>query len=291
MNLVYYLLLLPEVLPRKEKNLINLLGLPQNVYVNSRANGGSFMRRIFFIAAISVMIVFLWISVFITGNVCAEEFSDEIQVVRFENDVPLTSSISCIAIGSDGTVAIRSASIEKKGGSIIAVYSKEGVFLYGYWLSMKYENGFPRLFFNSQNELCHYNRCTLDKNHLQDVLLTFHPQRGTYTPQLLEDGSIVLNDNYEYMSRNIYICVRKDSDFLLHQHSDSQVFIRNKFDNTIYKPVDYSAEYNEREKYRNRNRLLFFIGGTCFMVALGFLFSKMKENREGEKNDSPLLDR
>lgn len=252
---------------------------------------GLSMRKILSITTISIMIILLWISVFTSDNVHAEDISDEIQVVKFENDVPLTSSISCIAINNDGTVAIRSASIEKKGGSIIAVYSKEGEFLYGYWLSMEYERGFPRLFFNAQNELCYLSTVTFEKGLLQDVLLTFHPQRGTYTPRLVKDETVVLNDNYEFMDRNIYICVRNDSDYLLHQHSDSQVSIRNKFDNTIYKPVDYSAEYNEIEKYRNRNRLIFFIGGTCFVVALGFLFSKMNENRKGKKDDSPLLQR
>lgn len=249
------------------------------------------MRKIPSVAAISMMILLLWISAFIPGNVRAEELLDEIQVVKFKNDVPLTSGISCIAINNDGTVAIRSCSMEKKGGSIIAVYSKEGEFLYGYWIAMELENGFPRLFFHSQNELSHYSRCTLGKGHLEDVLLTFHPQKGTYTPQLIEDGSIVLKDNYEFMDLNIYICVRKDSDYLLHQHSDSMVSVINKYDSTIYKPVDFSAEYNEREKDRNRNRILCFIGSTVFVVILCMLITKMNENLKGEKNESPLIQR
>lgn len=247
------------------------------------------MRKFLSITTISLVIFLLWISVFITRNVHAEDFLEKIQIVKFENDLPLTSEISSIAINNDGTIAIRSASKERLGGPILAVYSKEGYFLYGYWVDLEYEKGFPRLFFNAQNELCYYSTSTLGKGSLKKILITFHPERGTYTPQLIEDESVVLNDNYEFMNRSIFICVRNDSDYLLHQQYSSRVFIRNKKDNTIYKPVDFSEEYNEIEKYRNRNRLFFFIGGTGFVVALGFLLSKMNENLRGEKNDSPLL--
>ncbi len=249
------------------------------------------MRKTYCSAIRYTVILLFFLCLFMVNPAHAEDFMKEIQVVRFENDVPLTSSISCIAIGSDGTVAIRSASIEKKGGAIIAVYSKEGEFLYGYWVDLETEKGIPRLYFNAQNELCYYSTSTLGKGSLKKILLTFHPQRGTYTPQLEKDETVVLNDNYEFMDRNIFICVRNDSDYLLHQHSNSHVSIRNKFDNTIYKPVDFSAEYNEIEKYRNRDRIIFFIVSTCFVIALGFWLSKMHKNRRGEKNDSPLLDR
>lgn len=207
------------------------------------------------------------------------DITSNMHIDVYNNSFPLDQRIRCVAVDSCGNVAVRSGSSQDHCDYIISVYTKTGVFLYGYEITFKNQRGHGILFFDGEDRLCYSATFSSETVPAQNILIKFDPPSTEYTSYTLEEKNYVSDGAVEYMN-NIPVFISERTQYTIAYCTEYSLGINDMQTNKSYVAYDQLVAYDIAIKRQTIVNISVAVLCTVFILSLGVFLSWADNNRK-----------
>jgi len=214
-----------------------------------------------------------------SSNEGINTLSKHLNIAVYEDALSLDQSIRCIAVDSNGNVAIRSGSTNDKCDYIISVYSKSGAFLYGYEVILKNQRGYGLLFFDSQDNLCYSVTYSSAESPTQKALVMFEPNSSQYSYSVYDPNTEIFDGEIQYIN-NIPVFVSSQSQYSTAYCTEYCFALRDDLTSQTYMAYNQLQAHTLTAKRQNLLNILVVVFSATFIILLGAFLSWCDRNRQ-----------